>query len=504
VRTGRSASGWCFAAITLFLTVIGPPGCSKPASTDPGAAPVTLHIGLALPKTSDVTAGLRNFVSNLLSEQLIGIGWDGRPVGRLASDWTWEDNGLTLKIFLRENLKFHDGTPIDSAFVKKGLEELFRTPSVSYRSVTAVEAIDSHQLKIRLLRPEALLVADLSNFLLSHPTNRDIGAGPFRILERTPRVRLAAFDDYYRGRPQIDFVEVEDYDEQRASWAALMRGDIDAVHEITPGAIDFVDAEGQTNVRTFPFIRPYYIQLVFNVRHPVLKNPLVRQALSYAVDRQGIIDGGLNRQGTAAEGPLWPFHWAYSTAQKSYSHNTEAATLRLDAAGLRVKPVREPGRMPSRFRFRCLTVAKVERYEKIALRLQKQLYDIGVEMEIEPVPLQQLGERIGKGDFDAILAERTSGRSLSWTYMTFHSSMNPAGYKAADEVLDRLRLTRSDGEVRTAVSDLQQVFHDDPPAIFIAWPKVARVVSAKFEVPVESGRDVLSSIWQWKLAESPR
>ncbi len=41
--------------------------------------------------------------------------------------------------------------------------------------------------------------------------------------------------------------------------------------------------------------------------------------------------------------------------------------------------------------------------------------------------------------------------------------------------------------MRTAVSDLQQIFHDDPPAIFIAWPKVARVVSAKFVVPDEEG-----------------
>ena len=90
--------------------------------------------------------------------------------------------------------------------------------------------------------------------------------------------------------------------------------------------------------RTFPFIGPYYIQLVFNVRHPILKNAAVRQALSYAVDRQAVIDLALNRQGIVAEGPIWPFHWAYSTAQKAYAHNTEAATLRLDSAGFRMKP----------------------------------------------------------------------------------------------------------------------------------------------------------------------
>ena len=149
-----------------------------------------------------------------------------------------------------------------------------------------------------------------------------------------PKARLAAFDGYYHGRPQIDFLEIEGFDEQRATWAALMRGEIDAVHEISPTAIDFVQAEGQTNLRTFPFVRPYYVHLLFNVKHPILKNAAVRQALSYALDRQAIIDLALNRQGTVAEGPIWPFHWAYSTAQKVYTHNSEAATLRLDAAGL--------------------------------------------------------------------------------------------------------------------------------------------------------------------------
>ncbi len=97
-----------------------------------------------------------------------------------------------------------------------------------------------------------------------------------------------------------------------------------------------MQAEGQTNVQTFPFMRPYFMQVLFNVKHPILKNPAVRQALSYAVDRQAIIDLALNRQGTVAEGPIWPYHWAYSTAQKTYTHNSEAATLRLDSAGLQM------------------------------------------------------------------------------------------------------------------------------------------------------------------------
>jgi peptide/nickel transport system substrate-binding protein len=358
------------------------------------------------------------------------------------------------------------------------------------------------RLRINLTRPDSFLLTDLANVPLPHPENQAVGLGPYKRTSDSA-TRLEAFGDYYRGRPSIDVVSVEEFGEARTSWAALMRGQLDAVHEIAPEAIDFIQAEGQTLVRTFSFTRPYFISLFFNVRHPILKNPKVRQALSYGVDRQAIIDFAMNGQGVVAEGPIWPFHWSYSAAGKLYSKNIEAATLRLDAAGLREKPA-SAGRMPSRFRFRCLTLANDTRYEKIALVLQKQLFEIGVDMEIESAPMSNLIGRMQSGQFDAMLVERTSGRALAWTYFFFHSSLMSAGYSAADAILDRLRKATDDGDVRKGVGDFQQILYDDPPAIFIAWPQVARVVSSRFQVPEEKGRDVMSSLWLWKPAELRR
>jgi peptide/nickel transport system substrate-binding protein len=478
------------------------PGCSQPSQ--PPSQPVNLRIGVALQKTTVAGAGVHAFVNNILFDSVIGIGWDGRPADRAISAWSWSDDLLSLTLSLRPNMQFHDGTAIDLPFFKDSLERLMREArpgtNVSFKSVTGVETVDNQKVVIKLSRPEAFLLTDLANLSLSHPTNPEVGFGPFKLVQRTPKARLAAFDKYYLGRPSIETIEVEEFEEQRGSWAALVRGDLDALHEINPGLIDLVPP----TVKLYPFTRPYYIQLTFNNKHPVLKNPSVRQALSYAVDRQAVIDEGLNKQGTVAEGPIWPAHWAYSTAQKTYTRNLEAATLRLDSAGLRVKPSREAGRMPSRLRITCLTLAREARYEKIALILQKQLYDIGVDMEIEPLPSGELVRRIMSGQFDTYLFERTSGRSLAWTYLSFHSSQPPGTYAATDKVLDSLRSTIDEGQVRTAVSDLQQIFFDDPPAIFIAWPQVARVVSTKFVVPAEKGRDVISTLWQWHPAETPR
>ena len=470
--------------------------------------PVTLRFGVASPKTGLPTGGVAGFIGNLLSESLIGIGWDGRPFARLATEWSTSADGLAVDLRLRDNLQFHDGTPADGAFFKNELQRIFaRSQNESHKSVTSVELIEPNLIRIKLARREALLVTDLANSSFAHPKNPDVGLGPFKLLRRTPTARLEAFDGYYRGRPSLDFVEVLEYEEQRSPWAAFMRGEIDAVHELSPSAAEFMEAEGQSTVRTFPFIAPYYIHLAFNLKNPILKNAAVRRALSYAVDRQAVIDTGLNKQGEVAEGPIWPFHWAHSTAQKKYTYNIEAATLQFDSAGYPRKLSSRPGQMPTRFSLRCLTIAREARYEKMATVLQKQFFDVGVDLQIEALAADELYKRLQTGDFDTVLIQRTSGRSLGWTYNSFHSSKVPFGYSSADAVLDRLRGTTTDAEVKTVVSDLQQVFHDDPPAIFIAWPKVKRAVSTKFAVPVERagddyGRDVLSSLWQWRRLDS--
>jgi peptide/nickel transport system substrate-binding protein len=198
-------------------------------------------MGVALPKTAEAAFGFRAFVQNFYSEALVGAGWDGRPFPRLASEWQLAEDRLTLTLTLRPNLKFHDGTSLDNRFTKKILESALKSSMlVSYESVKNIEAVGTDQVALKLSRPEALLLADLANSNIAMPGKPDVGVGPYRLLERGTTTRLAAFDDYFRGKPKIDAIEIREYEEQRASWAALLRGQIDAVHEIVPNAVDFI------------------------------------------------------------------------------------------------------------------------------------------------------------------------------------------------------------------------------------------------------------------------
>ncbi|MGH9312480.1 MAG: hypothetical protein ACRD1S_04700, partial [Vicinamibacterales bacterium] len=131
----------------------------------------------------------------------------------------------------------------------------------------------------------------------------------------------------------------------------------------------------------------------------------------------------------------------------------------------------------------------------------------GVDMNIELAGLAEIAGRAARGDYDAFLFWQTSGRSLTWPYLFWHSPepgrpvFLKSGYSAADDTLDHVRYAATDDDFRNAVAAFQQVMHDDPPAVFIAWEERVRAVSRKFNVPAqEPGRDVTYSLWRWRPA----
>ena len=84
--------------------------------------------------------------------------------------------------------------------------------------------------------------------------------------------------------------------------------------------------------------------------------------------------------------------------------------------------------MPARFAFTCLVLAGDDRFERIAQLVQRQLYAVGIDMQIEPLSLKELQPRLTSGDFDAFLLEEAGGRMLSWAYRFWHSpAAGPAG-----------------------------------------------------------------------------
>jgi peptide/nickel transport system substrate-binding protein len=229
--------------------------------------------------------------------------------------------------------------------------------------------------------------------------------------------------------------------------------------------------------------RPYTYLLQFNMRHPRLRHAGLRRALNAAIDRAALVEDVLQGRGIPANGPVWPSHWAYDATVPGFRYEPRA----VDGTPLRLS---------------CIFADAA--LERLALTIQRQLLTIGVQLDLELMPVDDALTRVTSGAFDLFLADATHGPSLLRPYLFWRTAgrYNWGGFSspAVDAALDSIRHAASDDAYRAGVAAFQRAIVEDPPAVFLAWSERARAVSTRFDVPVEPGRDVLSTLRLWRPA----
>jgi ABC-type transport system substrate-binding protein len=248
----------------------------------------------------------------------------------------------------------------------------------------------------------------------------------------------------------------------------------------------------------FTFTRHYQYLVVLNSASGSLRPKEVRRALNAAVDRATLVKEALRGHGVVSAGPISSRYWALRADAPRFLYDPSAAanTLRTTVRG-----TKEP------IQFRCLVPPDAVN-ERIALELKRQLQAVGVQMSVEEAPQDHIIQRIARRDYEAALLEGISGPTLLRSYYFWHSNttFNSGGIGNAtvDGALDRVREADTDAGYIAAVSELQNAFIEDPPAIFLAWSVRARAISKRFDVEAEEGRDVLSTIRMWKPTGVPQ
>ena len=149
------------------------------------------------------------------------------------------------------------------------------------------------------------------------PFNRKpIGTGPYVLKEFQPggRIVMESNPGYFRGEPKIKRIVLTAVEDENARVALLEKGTVDAAG-IVPKLAERVRNNGNYNV--FEVRTADARVAALPNRDPALRDPAVRRALSYAVDRQKIVDSALAGAGEPAYGPIMKDHWAYSRRRRA-------------------------------------------------------------------------------------------------------------------------------------------------------------------------------------------
>ncbi|HEV8641303.1 MAG TPA: ABC transporter substrate-binding protein [Methylomirabilota bacterium] len=275
---------------------------------------------------------------------------DGRLYPGLATEWKRE--GQTIWTFkLRPGVRWHSGDAFTSADVKFSLERTWdpaqktRVNTV-FTTIDRIEAPDATNVVIHSKKPDPLLPARLAFYggqivpkkYLEAVGNdafnaRPVGTGPVRFVswKKDDKVVLEANPDYWGGRIDADRVIFRSVPETAPRIAALLKGEVDVITQLSPDHGERVAGTGSTQVVGALYAGLYV--LAVNSKRPPLDNPLVKQALSLAVDRELIVKELWRGRGIVPSGPIAKGDNHYDPALPPLAYNPREARERLRKAG---------------------------------------------------------------------------------------------------------------------------------------------------------------------------
>src|SRR5882724_1010215 len=281
--------------------------------------------GFAVHETSTISTSFPSmpcFNNLVVFDQLKRIESLETLVGELAEKWSWQDNYKNLVFFLRKDVKWHDGKPFTSKDVKFTFDVLREAPDAPaklrinprkdwYANVEAIEAPDPYTVVFHLKRPQpSLLMMFASGYTPIYAAHVPpasyrtgcIGTGPFKVKEW----RKGEFADYFvKGRPYLDSIRYVVIENRGTRMSALQAGKLDVSFpgEMSKTIADQIKkAVPQMVVTTVG--QTVTDNIIMNVKKPPFDNLKVRLAVSYAIDRRGMIQAV--HQGGAVPGAALP------------------------------------------------------------------------------------------------------------------------------------------------------------------------------------------------------
>jgi peptide/nickel transport system substrate-binding protein len=402
---------------------------------EPTEAPELPTVGgkLVLANTADIESFDPHYqvssysmrVFHFIGATLVIMSPEGEIVPYLAESWEISEDGLTWDFYLRDDVEFHDGSPLTAQDYAWSLNRVFDADSdalvgSSMRGNIAAEAMDDHHLRLNLQEFDANLLENLclTNYSpLSQAWMEAAGdeadmkpmsVGPYKfgeyvtgekvVLERNPDFNWGPAFVENQGPYYIETIEFRIIPEMATILAGLEAGEIDHA------AIQSKDVPRIKETGMFQifegFFEGMYPGLHMNVSRPPFDDLRVRQALAMVVDREGLIKLAVGEgNGVQQYGPLSqgiPGYWP-GVEYVSYKYNLEKARQLMQEAGYTYNDQGMLERDGEPLKLVMKSSPGVARDSEV---LQEQFRALGIDVEIQQEDEAVMFGELMAGDYD--------------------------------------------------------------------------------------------------------
>ena len=221
----------------------------------------------------------------------------------LATSWKWLDP-TTLELKLRENVKFSNGEEFDAQAAAFSLKLLMEAKAYSNwtSDFAAAEPTDKSTVHLKMKQPSGIAVGALARGSYVYPPKyyqesgaekfgtAPVGTGPYKFVDwqKGSRIVFEPHPTYWGGTPQLGATTWRIIPEESARVAALQAGEVQLITNLSQGAVSRIKSDNKLDVISLKGGRMFAAFFDETIDHPI-QNKLVRQALNYAVDKQGLV-----------------------------------------------------------------------------------------------------------------------------------------------------------------------------------------------------------------------
>lgn len=389
-------------ALFLALVMVGAvlPGCGD-GSKDPGGqgnngktgepvkgGEITVGIAQDLDDSLDphqtVAAGTREVLFNIF-EGLVKPNSDGEMIPAVAEKYTLSEDGTTYTFTLREGVKFHNGQTVTAEDVVYSINRCAAVPEgqekplvAAFSAVKSVEALDEKTVAVTIAQRDLEFISYMTAAIIpADYENQDtapVGTGPFKFVSRTPQQDfvMERFEDYWGAPAWLDKVTYKICENADALVMNLNGGSIDLCAHLTSAQASQLNQNFQVLEGTMNLVQAIYL----NNQAKPFDNQMVRQALCYAIDRQGIMDMVADGHGTAVGSSIYPAFAKYFLPElvDKYPHDVAKAKELLAQAGY-----------PDGFDMTISVPNNYQPHMDTAEVVAEQLREAGINVTIQPV-----------------------------------------------------------------------------------------------------------------------
>lgn len=301
----------------LACTAVLALSTSIPALAQEGSLTISVGFGPTA-EVPDPRVGYNGWMSNQtgVTETLMGIDYDMNLYPRLAAGID-QASPTTWRVTLREGLTFHDGSPVTAQAIIDAIAPISDEEHAGHNARVA-KLLDLAGMSSD---GDAVVVFETNSpnaafpWSLSEPAIAILGAaseafpinatGPFVFKEAVPEqlYRVEANTAYWQGTPGLEEVRVVANSNPSSAALAFEAAEVDLVINYPETDFDRIKETGAQGF-TAPTARLYFYTV--NAASGPMANPLIRQAVSYAIDRDGVVAAALSGVGGVPAGTVYP------------------------------------------------------------------------------------------------------------------------------------------------------------------------------------------------------